>query len=238
MTVLTDTEVTEVKRVGGFYAAVGKKISTGETVEATASAILLAAGRKSNADTLNVENTGVKTDDRGYIKVDDFFETSQKNIWAFGDILGISMFRHVANRQALITWHNAMHKEKMKMDFQSAPHAIFTSPQIASVGLTEEQAVKQFKPGEILIGRSRYSDVVMGEAMAVSDGFAKALVEKKTGRILGFHMIGPSSSALIQEVINMIAIGGDAWALGRGMHIHPALPELIISTLNNLHEGH
>ena len=124
-------------------------------------------------------------------------------------------------------------KQKMKMDYRAVPYAIFSHPQIASVGITEEEAKQSY---DILVGKAQYSDVAKGEAMVEKNGFAKAIVERNTGRILGFHIIGPYAPILIQEVTNIMAIGGNVQHIAHGMHIHPALPELILATLGNLRE--
>ena len=92
------------------------------------------------------------------------------------------------------------------------------------------------KSYEILVGKAHYNDVAKGDAMAEVDGFTKAIVDKNEGRILGFHIIGPYAPILIQEVINAMALGGKLGFIGQGMHIHPALPELILRTLGNLKE--
>jgi len=195
--------------------------------------IMIATGRKSNADFLKIENTGIEKDKREYIKVNEYLETNKKNIWAFGDATGKYMFKHVANEEALIAWQNAIHDNKTPMDYSAVPYAVFTYPQIAGVGLTEEQAKKNH---HILIGIAKYSDVSKGEAMMDQEGFAKAVIDKETKKILGFHIIGPYSPILIQEVINAMALGGQIGFIGRGMHIHPALPELILRTFRNLRE--
>jgi dihydrolipoamide dehydrogenase len=116
------------------------------------------------------------------------------------------------------------------MDFHAVPHAVFTYPQIASVGLTEEQARKDY---EIMVGKARYSDTVKGEAMMEEEGFAKGIMEKNTERILGFHIIGPEASILIQEVVNVVASKGDRKSITESMHIFPALSDLVTETLNN-----
>ncbi|HSB04067.1 MAG TPA: dihydrolipoyl dehydrogenase, partial [Thermodesulfobacteriota bacterium] len=103
--------------------------------------------------------------------------------------------------------------------------------QIASVGLTEEQARREYG---ILVGKAKYSDTVKGEAMMEEEGFAKAIVEKDTKKILGFHIIGPEASTLIQEVVNAIANRDGVKSITNSMHIFPALSELIPETLNNL----
>lgn len=234
MDVHTNTEVSEVKKQDNEVTVIGKNKITGDEIRVTGKTILIAAGRKSNADLLKVKNTGVEVDERGYVKVNSYLETSKKNIWAFGDATGKYMFKHVANEEAIIAWHNAIHEHKTLMDYHAVPYAVFTYPQIAAVGLTEEEAKKE---KSILVGRAKYSDVTKGEAMLELEAFAKAIVEKESGKILGFHIIGPYAPILIQEVINAMALGGQLGYIGHGMHIHPALPELILRTLSNLRES-
>lgn len=233
MQIFLNTEVFEVHQKGHECVVRGKENPSGKEITISAEKIFVAAGRKSNADLLKVENTKVQTDARGYIKVNEYLETSKKNIWAFGDAIGKAMFKHVANEEAMIAWNNAFHEKKTKLDYQMIPYAVFTYPEIAAVGLTEEEAKKR---SEILVGIARYSDVAKGEAMMEQEGFAKAIIGKHTGKILGFHIIGPYASLLIQEVINAMALGGNIAFISHGMHIHPALPELILRTLGNLHE--
>jgi dihydrolipoamide dehydrogenase len=120
------------------------------------------------------------------------------------------------------------------MDYRAIPHAVFSHPQIASVGLTEAEAKKDGHA--ILVGHAHYADIAKGEAMLEHEGFAKAIVDRESRKILGFHIIGPHASILIQEVINVMANGQPYLTLGRGIHIHPALPELILVTLQNLRE--
>jgi mycothione reductase len=145
------------------------------------------------------------------------------------------MFRHVGNREAAIVWHNSVHSHKVAMDYRTVPHAVFSHPQIASVGLTEEQAAREF---DILVGEAKYLDVAKGQAMMETDGFAKAIIERENGKILGFHIIGPYAPVLIQEVIDIMASDGTVGWVSKGMHIHPAMPELIVSALYNLREPH
>jgi len=233
MKVHTNTEVSEARRDKEGYTLIGTDKITGEARQFVADKVMIATGRRSNADLLKVENTGVETDKRGFIAANEYLETSKANIWAFGDAIGKHMFRHVANRAALVAWHNSIHTEKVKMDYHAIPHAIFSHPQIASVGLTEEAAKKDY---EILVGKAPYSAIAKGEAMMETDSFAKAIVDRNSQKILGFHIIGPHAPILIQEVSNVMANEQDMMALAQGMHIHPALPELILVTLQNLRE--
>jgi len=231
MEIHTGTEVLEARRSRKGYDVLVKKKNTGKEIEIKAEKIMVAVGRESNADLLKVQNTGVETTEAHYLKVNDYLQTTKKNIWALGDAIGRQMFTHAASKEVELAWHNATQKRKMKMNFRIVPHAIFMQPQIASVGLTEEQARKDY---EILVGKTKYSDTVKGEAMMEEEGFAKAIVEKGTQRILGFHMIGPEASTLIQEVVNAMANEESVGSITRSMHIFPALSELVPDTLSNL----
>ncbi len=229
--ILTGSEVKEVAPGSGGHAVLLKDRISGEEREIVAQKVMVATGRVSNADILEVGKTGVETDERNFIKVNEYLETSKRNIWAVGDAIGRQMFTHAGDKETEIAWHNATHREKIRMDFGIVPHAVFTYPEVASIGLTEEQARKDYR---VLVGRARYSDTVKGTAMGVEEGFAKAVVEKRTKRILGFHIIGPHASILIQEVANAMANKSDIAYITGSMHIFPSLSEVIPETLNSL----
>jgi dihydrolipoamide dehydrogenase len=231
MDVYTGVQAEEVKSNGHDVTVVVKDLQAGGHKEFTAQKILVAVGRKSNADLLKVENTGVEVDKRGFIKVNEYLETTKKNIFAAGDINGQQMFTHVANVEASLAADNAIHGKKTRMDYSAAPHAVYTHPQIASVGMTEETARKSHK---VLIGRAKYSDVAQGEAMMEEIGFAKAVVDAVNGKLLGFHIIGPYAPILIQEAINAMASGAGIDQIRTSMHIHPSITELIPEVLSNL----
>jgi dihydrolipoamide dehydrogenase len=233
MKVLTNFDIIEFKKEVKGNLIIGIDNNSSKEIRVTTEKILIATGRKSNADLLKVENTGVEIDNRGYIIVNEFLETSKKNIYAFGDAIGKYMFKHVANEEALLAWQNTDYNHKTPMDYSAVPYAVFTYPQIAAVGLTELEAKNKHR---ILVGHANYSDVAKGEAMVELEGFTKVIVEKESRKILGFHIIGPYAPMLIQEVINAMALGGQIGYIGQGMHIHPALPELILRTLSNLRE--
>jgi mycothione reductase len=234
MAVHVNTQVQAVGSAKSRVIVVTKDSKTGEQVEFNAQRIMIAVGRRSNADRLKVENSGIETDNRDFIKVNDFLETTKKNIFAFGDAIGRYMFTHMANREATVVAHNTLHKAKLKVDYNAVPHAVYSHPQIAAVGLTEANARKEH---EVVIARARYSDVAKGEAMMEKEGFVKAVIEKSSGNILGFHIIGPYAPELIQEVVNAMASGGQVDEINTGIHIHPALSELIQVTLDNIGEG-
>ncbi|MDG6218217.1 MAG: dihydrolipoyl dehydrogenase [Candidatus Thermoplasmatota archaeon] len=233
MTIELNISATEVKKEKDQVKVIGINESTNQQKEFTAETILVATGRTSNADLLHLENTNIELDKYGYIKVNEYMETSKENIWAFGDATGKYMFKHVANEEALFAWKNASTENKHAMDYSAVPYAVFTYPQIAGVGLSEKEAKQSY---QILVGKAYFKDVIKGQAMMELKGFAKGIVNKEDETILGFHIIGPYAPILIQEVVNAMALGGKIEYIGRGMHIHPALPELILRTLGNLRE--
>jgi dihydrolipoamide dehydrogenase len=229
MNILTSLEVLEVARDrDGKKVITAKERGSGKEVVVAAEEILVATGRGPNTDILHPERGGIKTDSNGWIEVNDYLETSQKDIWAFGDANGKYLFKHVANYESLVVFYNAVLKKNVKVDYHAVPHAVFSYPEIASVGLKEKEAIEMYGEENVLIGFKKYEDTAKGAAMDVKDFFVKVILEKSTDRILGAHIIGPYASILIQEIINlMYVIDQNASPITQGMHIHPALSEVV-----------
>ncbi len=236
MKIITGAEVREVKKEStGKIKVIAVEKASKETVEVVADEILVATGRSSNSDILHPEKADIETDEHGWIKVNDFLETSQPNIWAFGDATGKYLFKHVANYESIIVYYNAFKNAREKVDYHAVPHAVFTEPEIAGVGMTENEVVEKFGKDNILIGFQRFEDTAKGIAMAVKDYFVKLILHQETSEILGAHIIGPSASVLIQEVINlMYTHDRSVLPLRIGMHIHPALNEVVDRAAGNL----
>jgi dihydrolipoamide dehydrogenase len=202
--------------------------ATNQRVSVGVDEVLVAVGRASNSDILKPERAGIKVDGKGWIQVNEYLETSVPNIWAFGDATGKHMFKHVANYESVVVYYNAILKKSMKADYHAVPHAVFTHPEIASVGLGEKEAIQKFGKENVLVGVARYEDTAKGMAMGVTGAFVKLLADRDSERLLGAHIIGPQASVLIQEVINlMYAPGGSVKPLKEAMHIHPALSEVV-----------
>jgi len=231
MTISLGTRVVGVEKDGAGIKVTAEDTGSGKQAEFSAETVMVAIGRRSNADLLRVENTGVEVDNRGFIKVDEQFETSRQNIFAVGDANGQQMFTHVANREAALAIDNVLHKSGATINRGAVPHAVYSYPPIASVGMAESDAAEGH---EILVGMTRYYDVAKGEAMLERDGFAKIILDRTSGDILGFHIIGPHAPILIQEVVNAMTSGGHGYEINEGVHIHPALSELIPVALNGV----
>jgi mycothione reductase len=189
--------------------------------------LLLAVGRIPNSDILDIEKTGVKVDEKGFIITDEYLETNVKGIFALGDAVGRYQFKHNANHESRYAFNNILHpNRKVAVDYTAMPHAIFSSPQVAGVGFTEQELKKK----SIDYQRSVYPyiNTGMGEAIEDRDGFVKFLVDGKSRKILGCHIIGSHASILIHEVLVAMRVGdGTIDRISRTIHIHPALSEVI-----------
>ncbi|MEV6243658.1 mycothione reductase [Lentzea sp. NPDC051838] len=203
-----------------------------ETVEAQQ--LLVAVGRQPNTDLLDATKAGLELHDDGRIKVDEFQRTSQPHILAMGDISSEYQLKHVANHEAKVVQHNLLNPDEPRAsDHRFVPAAVFSSPQIASVGLTEEEAKAQ---GIRYVTSSQaYASIAYGWAMEDTTGFAKLIADPATGQLLGAHIIGPQASTVIQPLIQAMSFGLDAKSMARGQYwIHPAMPELVENALLNL----
>jgi len=231
MRIYTGYEVKKVGKKGNkkVILAEGDKRLTLESEE-----LLVATGRTPNNDILKPHKSGIKVNSKGWIKVDRYLETSKPNIWAIGDAIGKHMFKHVANYESQVVYRNAFGDgDKISVNYHAVPHAIFTYPEVASVGLGEEEARKKT---DVLVGYSSYTDTAKGRIINADDCFVKVIVESSTYKILGAHIIGPYASILIQEIVNlMYSDDGTIAPVYRGMHIHPALSEVVERAFYNLH---
>lgn len=237
MRVVTGQEVVSVERKDGKKVVSAKDVLSGKFSQFEADEILLAAGRRSNADMLHPEKTDVETDEHGWIKVNDYLETGKKDIWALGDATGKHMFRHTANYESKVVIHNLLEaKEKgdrEKADYHAVPYAIFTHPQISGVGTKEADALAAGL--RVLVGRARYMDTAKGVAMAEENGFVKVILEEETGRILGASVVGSSASELVQQVVYLMNTEyQDLEPVTRSQVIHPTINEVLVKAFSEL----
>lgn len=203
----------------------------GEQVEFEADEILMAAGRVPNSDTLEVENAGIETTERGFIQTDSEMETSVEDVYALGDIADNWMFKHSANHEAQTVFRNLL-SHGHQVDYPAMPHAVFTSPQIAGVGKTEQQLEES---DQAYVSASYdYEDTGMGGSLKEENGFVKVLASEE-GEILGCHIIGPEASTLVHEVLVAMKAGsGNVSDIKDTIHIHPALNEVVQRAFNQI----
>ncbi len=262
MNVYTNHKAKSVKLKDGKKVITLENLDNGEEIEIDAQEIFISSGIRSNADLLKVENTKVETDKRGWIKTNQYLETTQKNIWAIGDANGRYQFRHKANYDAEILSKNLVAKygQKVPVDYSSVPWSIYTYPQVGHVGMTEKEAIDSGH--EIYVAKNNYSSVAKGFAMGYSkeskeDGFVKLIVDKSM-RILGAHVVGPNAAVLVQPFVYLMNAGytcaapqerpiekipkmerlcpggGSFLPIYKSMVIHPSLNEVTAWALGSL----
>ncbi|OBF60555.1 mycothione reductase [Mycobacterium sp. 852002-53434_SCH5985345] len=223
--------------VGGTNngSGVALRLDDGSTLDADL--LLVATGRVSNADLLDAEQAGVEVES-GRVVVDEYQRTSARGVFALGDVSSPYQLKHVANHEARVVQHN-LHcnwddTESMLMtNHRHVPSAVFTDPQLASVGLTENQAIAQ--GFEVSVAIHDYGDVAYGWAMEDTTGIVKLIAERSSGRLLGAHIMGHQASSIIQPLIQAMSFGLTAHEMARGQYwIHPALPEVVENALLDL----
>lgn len=200
----------------------------GRKIKLESDQLLVSVGRIPNTDLLNLEKTGVKKNEKGFVDVNKYLETTAKGIFALGDIVGRYQFKHNANLEAQYVYNNIIYpNRKQSVNYTAMPHAIFSSPQVAGVGFTEQKLKKKNIPYKKSI--YPYISTGMGKALEDKDGFVKFIVDKNNRKILGCHIIGTDASILIHEVLVAMRIGdGTIDSITKTIHIHPALSEVVI----------
>jgi len=218
---------TTIKRASRRDGEIVLDLASGGGEESvTGDALLLAVGRVPNTDVLDVAQTGVEVGEDGFVETNEFLETNVSGIWALGDIVGRYLLKHSANLEAAFVAHNAFNPENnVPVDYHAMPHAIFASPQVASVGLTEREAGEAGVP--FVANTYKYYDTAYGSSIEDKDGFVKVLAHRETREILGCHIIGSEASMLIQEVANAMRVRMTTDAITQAIYVHPALPEVV-----------
>ncbi len=194
--------------------------------------LLVATGRIPNTDRLDAAAAGLDLDEHGHVVVDANFRTNVEGVWALGDVANEFQLKHLANAETRVVKHNLVNPDDLRTLAHPdvIPHAVFTDPQIASVGLTEAQA--RATDRELMIGVRRYSDTAYGWALEDTTSFAKVIADQQTRLILGAHIMGPYASMLIQPLVQAMTFGQTVDQIGREvMYTHPALTEVIEQVL-------
>lgn len=202
----------------------------GETLTAQGAAVVMAAGRKPDSKALGLEAAGVQMD-RGFVQVDDEMRTNIPHIYAIGDLTGKQQLAHVATAQGIVAAHNAA-GEHRAMRYEAVPGCIYTTPEIACVGLTEEKAVAAGY--KVKTGRFNVSGNGRSLAIACPDGFAKLVTDADTGKVLGCHILAPHATEMIGEATLTIASNLGVEDIANTIHAHPTVSEIIMEAAHDV----
>jgi dihydrolipoamide dehydrogenase len=237
--ILTETKVEKIElkssarggpRDTGGKAHVVIASKDGKTRNVEADKVLMAIGFKPNSGELGLDKVGVKLDPRGHVMVNERLETNVKGIYAVGDVIGAPYLAHKATKEGEIV-AEVIAGHKAAVDWRAMPSAIFTEPEIATVGLSETEAKKQNR--KVKVGKFPFS--VSGRAMAVrhTDGFIKTIVDAETHEVLGVGIVGPEASDLISEASLAIEMCAFAEDVHLTIHPHPTLGESMMESFKH-----
>lgn len=198
--------------------------ATNQVLTEEADLLLLAVGRKNNVAGLGLEELGIDVS-KGFVPVDSHQETSVKGVYAIGDIAGSFQLAHVASHQAIIAVDRIRGEEAEPYIPEYVPRCVYTNPQVASIGLTEKEAVERGL--DIRIGKFPFKGIGKALIHGETDGFVKMVSDAKTDRLLGVHMVGPDVSELIGEQALGLLLEATAWEVSSAIHPHPTLVEIL-----------
>ncbi len=224
LTFKLSTKVTEVKAGKKDVALKLEPAKGGKQEKLKADIVLVAVGRRPYTDGLGLDNVGVKLDERGRVDVDAHFKTNVDGIYAIGDVVKGAMLAHKAEDEGVVLAEQIA-GIKGHINYDAIPGIVYTSPEIASVGKTEEE----LKDAGIAykVGKFPFSANGRARAMNATDGFVKILADKKTDKVLGGHIVGIDGGHLISEIATVIEFGGTAEDIALTCHAHPTLSEVV-----------
>ncbi|MCH2546892.1 MAG: dihydrolipoyl dehydrogenase [Alphaproteobacteria bacterium] len=219
-----ETKVTKAEKKGKAVTLTMEPSKGGKAETMKADVVLVAIGRKPYTEGLGLDKAGVKLDSRGRIEINGHFQTNINNIYAVGDVVVGPMLAHKAEEEGIAAVEN-MAGQAGHVDHNLVPSVIYTWPEVAAVGKTEEQLKEagiNYKAGKFtFMANSR------GRAIGQTDGFVKILADAKTDKVLGAHILGPDAGTLIAEVVAVMEFGGAAEDIARTCHAHPTLNEAV-----------
>ena len=218
------SKVSSASPDGSGVSLTVEPVKGGAAEQLQADIVLLSVGRRPCTDGLGLDGIGVKRDNRGYIAVDHAYETSVAGIYAIGDVIGGKMLAHKAEEEGIAAVE-LMAGQAGHVNYEAIPAIVYTWPEVAAVGQTEEQ----LKADGVAyrVGKFPFTANSRARCNADADGLVKLLADAKTDRLLGGHIVGPEAGDLIQEVVAAMEFGGSAEDLARTSHGHPGLAEAI-----------
>lgn len=198
--------------------------SKGEEKEFSAEKMLVSVGRKPNVEGIGLENTEIQIEE-GYINTNKFYQTKESHIYAIGDVIGGLQLAHVASHEGIIAVEHMAGKNPLPMDHALISKCIYSSPEVASVGYTEDEAKE--KGYNVKLGKFPFKAIGKALVYGESDGFVKLVVDKETDDILGVHMIGPHVTDMISEAGLAMVLDATPWEVSHTIHPHPTLSEVM-----------
>lgn len=217
-------KVISINRIKNKAKVVCESVADGEHIEFESDAVLVATGRKPYTLDLGLEEIGIKVDDRGFIEIGDRFQTSIPNIYAIGDVVRGPMLAHKSEDEGIAV-AEIISGQRGHVNYSVIPNVVYTSPEIASVGKTEEQLISENRSYKV--GKFPFSANGRARAINSIDGFVKILADKKTDRVEGVHIIGAGAGELIHEAVVLMEFGGSSEDLARICHAHPTMSEAV-----------
>ena len=216
-------KVTSIKKTNnGVQISTSDKI--GDSKDFNCDVALISIGRKPFTSNLNLSSAGVKSDEKGRIKIDKKFQTSAKNIYAIGDVIDGPMLAHKAEEEGIAV-AEIIAGQSGHVNYDLIPGVIYTTPEVASIGLTEEQLKEKNKSYKI--GKFPFMANSRAKAIDEPEGFVKILADKDTDKVLGVHMIGPHVGEMIAEMAVAMEFGASSEDIARTCHAHPTFSEAI-----------
>jgi len=196
----------------------------GEPKEFQAEKILVSVGRQANVEGIGLENTEIQLE-KGFIQTNEYFQTKESHIYAIGDVIGGLQLAHVASHEGIVAVEHIAGEETHPIDYTLVSKCIYSSPEAASVGLTEDEAKE--KGFEVKTGKFSFKAIGKALVYGESDGFVKIVADKATNDILGVHMIGPHVTDMISEAGLAKVLDATPWEVAHTIHPHPTLSEAI-----------
>jgi dihydrolipoamide dehydrogenase len=221
---------TKVQRIDMHHDSVHVFLSDGK--EAVAEKVLVSVGRAFNSNNIGLKQIGINIGSWGEIVVNKKMETNIPNVYAIGDVTGGFMFAHVASREGIIAAENVSGCNK-NIDYSAVPSAIFTSPEIASVGIREHQAEE--KGLKVKTGYFQFRALARAHAISEIEGFIKIISDEKTDKVLGVHIMGPHATELIHQAALAISTGLKAKDIAETIYAHPTLSEGLMEAAKDIY---
>jgi dihydrolipoamide dehydrogenase len=218
------TKVTAAAREGDQVKLTLEPAKGGASEQVEADVVLVAIGRRAYTQGLGLEGVGVETDDRGRVKVDAHYATNVAGIYAIGDVIAGPMLAHKAEEEG-VALAELLVGQAGHVNYGVIPGVVYTWPEVASIGLTEDQLKEQGTAYSV--GKFPFTANGRARAMGSTDGFVKILADKATDRVLGAHIIGPDAGTLIAELATAMEFGASAEDVARTCHAHPSLSEAV-----------